>query len=130
MRREKIPHDLVGVIRAAHQRYNEDNENHAGGDDSRATLDGTSVTELSPGAVGLLAVFLELVGAELVVHHATEGNGVTEQLEGGHRGVKPECGNRDENDILEDTTESENEGGGFANLFVSSALHTNSLSAD
>ena len=57
---------------------------------------------------------LEGVGVD---EQADDGDGVAEDLEEGDGVVPDEDGGDDEEDVLEDTCEGEDEGGGFADLW-------------
>lgn len=73
-------------------------------------------TKLSPRAVGLTNVLLELISAKLVVDKTSKGNGVTESLEQRDRIVEQEHGAEDEKNILEHAREGKDKGGGLSNL--------------
>lgn len=96
----------------------EDSEDDEGRcyNDGDLAQDGLASTKLSPLAVAVSNIALELLIAELVVDHATESNRVSEELNGSDLGAPDRHGGGDQQDILEDTTESEDDSRGLANL--------------
>ena len=66
-------------------------------------------------ARSLTSVALDLVVAELVVDHATEGNGVTEELQTGDVCAPDQHGGADKHDVLQHTAEGKNDGRSLAN---------------
>lgn len=61
---------------------------------------------------------LALLGTELVVHQTSQGNGVTEELLGSDGIAENHHGGGDKEDVLEDTSHSQNNGRSLANLGV------------
>lgn len=66
-------------------------------------------------ARSLTSVALDLVVAELVVNHATESNGVTEELQTGDVGAPDHHGGADKHDILQHTAEGKDDSRSLAN---------------
>jgi hypothetical protein len=105
-----------GVSRGQATKQDEERE---GGTNENGDLaeDGLVGTELGPLAVGLANVAFKLVNAKLVVDHAAEGNGVSEELQGGNLGAPDHHGGNDQEDILEHAAKSEDNSGRLADLF-------------
>lgn len=105
-----------GVSRGQATKQDEERE---GGTDEDCDLaeDGLVGAELGPLAVGLADVALKLVDSKLVVDHAAEGNGVSEELQGSNLGAPDHHGGNDQEDILEHTAKSEDDSGRLADLF-------------
>lgn len=105
-----------GIARGKTTEQGEDEE--AGkDDDGELAEDGLASTKLGPLSVGISNVSLDLLVAELVVDHATQSNGVTEELETSNLGAPDHHGGGNEEDILEDTAEGQDDGGSLANLW-------------
>jgi hypothetical protein len=71
---------------------------------------------VGPSALSGAHVFLDLVGTELVVDEAAEGNAVAEELERGDRVAEDHHGGDHEEDIFQYTAEGHDEAGGSADL--------------
>jgi len=84
--------------------------------------DRSAVAVVSPRALALCHVFLELLTTELVVDKTTESDRVTEELERGDWVVKDGHRSHHEQNILEDTREGKDEGRGLADLEYVSEL--------
>lgn len=85
-------------------------------DDGELAENGLASTKLGPLSVGLSDVTLDLLIAELVVDHATQSNGVAEELDTSDLSTPDDHGGDNEQDILQDTAEGQDDGGGLANL--------------
>jgi hypothetical protein len=84
--------------------------------DRYAAEDRLAVAKVGPLAAGLAGVALDGLEPELVVDHAAEGNAVAKELQSRNLGAPDNHGGDDEHDILEDTAEGEDKGGGLADL--------------
>ena len=73
-------------------------------------------TILCPTTTAIGKEGLDSIDTELVVDHAAEGDAVAEELQGCDRSAPDGHGGEDEEDVFEDTAESHDEGGRFANL--------------
>lgn len=96
----------------------EQSKDEKGGEDNDADLaqDRLASTKLGPLSATLTHVALDLIVSELVVNHAQESDGVTEELETGDLSAPDHHGGTDKHDILEDTAKGKNDGRGLANL--------------
>ena len=77
-----------------------------------------SGAEIGPLQASLCDQVLCDVGTELVVHEASKSDAVTESLKKADWVAKQEHRSKDKEDVLEHTGESEDEGGGLANLQI------------
>lgn len=80
-----------------------------------------SILVLGAGATKQLVPHLgqkvvDTVLSKLVVHQTTKGDGVSEGLERSNGIAEDDHGGNDKEDVLEDSGQSKDEGGGFANL--------------
>jgi hypothetical protein len=85
-------------------------------DDGELSKDRLAVTKVSPLAVQLTNVALQLLKAKLVVDHAAKSDGVTEELKAGDLGAPDSHGSQDQEDVLQDTTKGEDDSRSLANL--------------
>lgn len=114
----------VGVIsvlagesagRSSTAEQQDDSDEHEADDDQLAR-GGVAHAVVGPGALAAAEVLFDLVGAELVVDEAAEGDAVAEKLQRGDGVAEDHHGGHDEEDILEHTAEGHDEAGGFADL--------------
>lgn len=120
----KVAGSLIGelarvVVRGVSRgQATEQDEEREGGtnEDSNLAEDGLVGAELGPLAVGLADVALELVDTKLVVDHAAEGNGVSEELQGSNLGAPDHHGGNDQENILQHTAKGKDDSGRLANL--------------
>lgn len=97
---------------SSQQEEDEDNST----DDDGLALGGVVGTVFGPGTVGLAGVLLNLIATELVVDETNKGNGITEELGKGDRSLPDHHRRNDQEDILQNTTEGHDEGGGLSDL--------------
>lgn len=111
---------LGGVVISGVRRSKttEQSKDEKGGEDNDADLaqDGLASTKLGPLSATLTDVALDLIVSELVVNHAQESDGVTEELKTGDLSAPDYHGSTDKHDILKDTAKGKNDGRGLANL--------------
>lgn len=107
--------DLRGVAGSKTTEEGEDEES-GGNKDGDLAEDRLASTKVGPLSVGISDVALDLLIAELVVDHATESNGVTEELERSDLGAPDHHGSTNQEDILKNTAEGEDDSGSLANL--------------
>lgn len=107
---------VVGGVGRSKAGEEEDDGEEGHDEDAELAEDGFASTKLGPVAGSLASVTLDLVVAELVVNHAAESNGVTEELEGSNGSAPDHHGGNNEENVLQDTAEGENDSGGLANL--------------
>ena len=72
---------LVGSISGTKGAQDEEERDAESSEDHELTGSRACLAEFSPGPRAASEIFLELVGAKLVVDEATKGNAVTESLE-------------------------------------------------
>lgn len=88
---------------------------NCGDDDDENQATNADTTE---GLAGVGEEVANSLSTKLVVDKTHKGDTVSESLEGGNGIVEDDHGGNNEEDILEDTGESENESGCFSNLIV------------
>jgi hypothetical protein len=108
--------DRIGGVARSHRSHGKEENQDDGTDDDKLALHRAVGAILSPRAVGLASVILDLIGAKLVVHKTDQSNGVTEELGGGDRGVPESHGGANQQDILQDTAQGHHKGRGLSNL--------------
>lgn len=108
---------LWGISRsqAAKEAEDEEDGHH---NDGQLAEDRLASAKLSPLAASLTGITFESLVAELVVDHATESDGVTEELKGRHLGAPDDHGGNNKHDILENTAKGEDNSGSLANLCI------------
>jgi len=106
-------HSSLGVLRrhvwekTAHDNEDEEERN---AEDDKLGHGRVSEAVVVPLFAESAKVFLELVSSELVVDETAEGDAVAEELEGSDWVAEDEHGGEDEEDILENTGESVDDG--------------------
>ena len=105
-----------GVVRRGKPAEDDKDSHEDEGNDSNAAEHGAAVAEIGPLPASLTRIALDRLVAELVVDHAAKRNAVAEELEPSDLGAPNHHGGEDEEDILEHTAQSEDEGRGLADL--------------
>jgi len=108
-----LANPLRGVARG-HGTDEEEEDQSGSAEDDELALGGVGVAVLGPRAASLAGVLAHLVTTELVVHKADQGEGVTEELEAGDRGLPEHHGGSHQEDILQDTAQGHDQRGGLA----------------
>ena len=75
-----------------------------------------SGSKVGPPTAALTHVALNLLETQLIVYHATEGDGVAKELDTGNRCAPNHHRGTNQEDVLENTAESENDSRSLANL--------------
>ena len=101
------------VPKSTYQKY-EHEENSS--NDHHPPRHWSSLPIFCPLSSSLRIVLLELLSAKLVVDQPSQGNAVTEHLEGRDWITENDHGCNNQENILENTAESVDERGSFANL--------------
>lgn len=105
--------DLTGRLRGIARSKGAENHEHGhddGSKDHQLAEDWASVAKLLPLHATLSEVFLQHLASKLVVDETTQSNAVTESLEKRDGVLEQEHGCEDEEDVLQHTGESEDEG--------------------
>lgn len=101
---------------------NASQEEQAPNNHSDSLQDRLLSSKCRPLAADVANVALDLLISELVVNHTNKSNRVTEELEGRNFGTPDDHGRNNEDDVLENTAESEDHGGSLADLEVGLVL--------
>lgn len=114
---------VVGVLAGKSTRLTDATKEQNDGHDDEANDDELASsrvahTVVSPGALAVAHVLLDLVSSKLVVDEAAKSDAVTEELERRDGVAEDHHGCNDEEDILEYTAEGHNEAGGSADLWI------------
>lgn len=109
-------HRVIGVT-GSHRANKEEEHKSGSTEDDKLALRRAVVAILSPGTAGGGSVLAHLVAAKLVPDKTHQSNGVAEKLEASNGSLPEEHGSSDQQDILQDTTQSHDQGRGLANLY-------------
>lgn len=100
---------VIGIT-GSHRANKEEEHKSGSTKDDKLALCGAVVPILSPGTAGGGSVLAHLVTTELVPDKTHQSNGVTEELEASDGSLPQEHGGSDQQDILEDTAQSHDQG--------------------
>lgn len=103
-------------IRGSHGSEQREEDEDGEDNDGKLAQNRLASTKLCPLSASLAHVALELIVTKLVVDHASQSNGVTEELQRSDRRTPNHHRGSNEHDVLEDTAQGEDDSRSLANL--------------
>lgn len=108
----------MDVVRGCESTKESENGGNNKTKDDNFAEDWSTGTEICPLASTFCKIALDLFSAKLEPNHSTESNSISEALEWSDESSPDNDGKTDEENILQNTAQSEDENRGFANLHI------------